>query len=134
MHIILEGALSRTLYFVLKWFLDNNVFTLNELNHFVQNFHYGYSELKGKPVPIEADDLTDPFANLGQTAVQIWLLSRVFAFFAEPFCDRCPDDWRVFQTILEITAICSAKNISINILGYFKMPGTRTLAAIQKLL
>jgi len=120
MHIILEGALSRTLYFVLKWFLDNNVFTLNELNHFVQNFHYGYSELKDKPVPIEADDLTDPFANLGQTAVQIWLLSRVFSFFAEPFCDRCPDEWRVFQTILEITAICSAKSISINILGYLK--------------
>lgn len=120
MHVILEGALSRALYFVLKWFLDNSIFTLDELNHFVQNFNYGYSEMKDKPVKIEVDDLKSPFSNLGQTAVQIWLLSRIFTFFAAPFSDMFPDVWRVLQTILEITAICCSKKISINILGYLK--------------
>ena len=52
MHVILEGASSRALDFVLKWFLDNSLFTLDELNHFVQNFNYGYSEMKDKPVKI----------------------------------------------------------------------------------
>ena len=120
MHVILEGALSRTLYYVIHWFLDHSLFTLQDLNNFVQNFNYGYSELKDKPVNITADDLTSPSKNLGQTAVQIWLLSRVFSFFAEPFCDECPDVWRTLQTILEITAICCSKKIAINILGYLK--------------
>ena len=52
--------------------------------------------------------------------MQIWLLSRVFSFFAEPFCDECPDVLRALQTILEITAICCSKKIAINILGYLK--------------
>lgn len=120
MHVILEGASSRALYFVLKWFLDNSLFTLDELNHFVQNFNYGYSEMKDKPVKIELDDLNSPFSNLGQTPVQIWLLSRIVTFFAAPFSDMFPDVWRVLQTILEITAICCSKKISINILGYLK--------------
>lgn len=120
MHVILEGASSRALYFVLKWFLDNSLFTLDELNHFVQKFNYGYSEMKDKPVKIELDDLNSPFSNLGQTPVQIWLLSRIVTFFAAPFSDMFPDVWRVLQTILEITAICCSKKISINILGYLK--------------
>jgi len=36
MHVILEGALSRALFFVINWFIDSSVFT--ELNDFVQNF------------------------------------------------------------------------------------------------
>lgn len=46
MHVILEGALARALYFVGRWFIDNSVFTLAELNDFAQNFPYGYTELR----------------------------------------------------------------------------------------
>lgn len=69
MHVILEGALSRTLYYVIHWFLDHSSITLQDLNNFGQNFNYGYSELKDKPVNITADDLASPSKNLGQTAV-----------------------------------------------------------------
>ena len=89
------------------------VFTLNDLNQYVQNFRYGYSELKDKPVCIANDDLTEPIKTLGQTAVQIWLLSRVFSFYVEPFSDEFPDAWKVLQTVLEISAICCPKKISI---------------------
>lgn len=65
MHVILEGSLSRTLYFVIHYFSDNNVFTLEELNTFILNFHYGYSEIKDKPVYISLDDLASPSNNLG---------------------------------------------------------------------
>ena len=85
MHIILEGALSRAFYFVLRWFLDRSVFKLDHLNQYVQNFRYGYSELKDKPVCITCDDLNKPSDNLAQTAVQMWLLSRVFPFFWNHF-------------------------------------------------
>ena len=120
MHVILEGAMSRSLYFVLRWYLDHSVFTLDEVNHFIQNFPYGYTELKDKPVLITNEDPADPFKNLGQTAVQVWLLARVFSFFGEPYCDQFPDVWRVLQSVLEIKSICCAKTISVNILGYLK--------------
>ena len=50
MHVILDGSLSRTLYFVIHYFLDNNIFTLEGLNAFILDFNYGYSEMKDKPV------------------------------------------------------------------------------------
>ena len=120
MHVILEGSLSRTLYFVVRYFLNNNICSLNEINAFILNFPYGYSELKDKPVAITLEDLKTPSHNLGQTAAQIWLLSRVFAFFGEQYAHLCPNVWRVFMTSLEITAICLSRKISINILGYLK--------------
>ena len=46
MHIVLEGALQRTFYFVLIHFLKNKIFHLVDLNDFIVNFNYGYSELK----------------------------------------------------------------------------------------
>ena len=121
MHIILEGALSRALFFVITYFINNNAFTLNDLNAFILNFNYGYAELKDKPVYISPDDLRNPHENLGQTAAQIWLLSRVFVYFAEPFAHQYPDVYKVLLTILEVTAICLSKKISINILGYLKV-------------
>ena len=121
MHIILEGALSRALFFVITYFINNNAFTLNDLNAFILNFNYGYAERKDKPVYISPEYLRNPHENLGQSAAQIWLLSRVFVFFAEPFADEYPDVWRVLLTILEIKAICLSKKISINILGYLKV-------------
>lgn len=118
-HVILQGSLSRTLYFVIHYFLDN-IFTLAELNAFMLNFHYGYSEMKDQPVCITLDDLASSSNNLGQTASQIWLFSRVFAFFGEEHAHHCPNVWRTLLTILEITGICRSKKITINILGYLK--------------
>ena len=120
MHIILEGALSRTLFYVITYLVNNHFFTLEDLNEFVLNYNYGYSELKDKPVFVFADDLKSPHENLGQTAAQIWLISRAFVFFAAPFSHNCPDVWNILLSILEITAICLSKKISINVLGYLK--------------
>lgn len=104
MHVILEGSLSRTLYFVVHCFLNNKICSLNEINTFILNFPYRYSELKDKPVAITLEDLKTPLDNLGQTTAQIWLLSRVFAFLGEVYAHLCPDVWRVFMTSLEIIA------------------------------
>ena len=64
---------------------------------------------------ISNEDLANPSNNLVQTAAQIWLLSRVVAFFGEPFADEFPDVWKVLQTVLEVTAICCAKSTSVKI-------------------
>ena len=121
MHIVLERALSRALFFVISYFVNNNIFTLKDLNSFVLNFSYGSTELKDKPDVLTVDDLKNPHENLGQTAAQVWLLSRIFVYFAEPFSHHCPNVWKVLLTTLEITAICLSKTVSINILGYCKV-------------
>jgi len=84
------------------------------------NFNYGYSELKDKPVVISQEDPQAPAKNLGQTAAQIWLLSRVFSIFGESYACHCPDVWKLFTTMLEITGICLSRKITINILGYLQ--------------
>ena len=75
--------------------LDNNICSLQEVNGFILNFHYGYSEVKNKLVCISAEDLQASSNNLGQSAAQIGQLSRLFAFFREQYSDNCPDVWRV---------------------------------------
>ena len=119
MHIILEGILLRTLFFVITYFVNNDIFSVQDLNGLISNFSYGYTEIKDKLYTSE--DLKDPHGNLGQTAAQIRLLSRVFVYFSEPFSYQCPDVWKTLLTVLEITAICLRKKISVNILGYLKL-------------
>jgi len=75
-------------------FVRNSIFTLKDLNAFISNFNYGYAEQKDKPV-FSDDDLNNPYENLGQTADQVWLLSHLFLFFAEPFSHHCPKVWEV---------------------------------------
>ena len=110
MHVILESALSRTLFFVITYFVRNSIFSLKDLNAFIFNFNYGYAEQKAKPVVISDDDLNNPHENL-----------CLFLFFAEPFSHHCPEMCEVLLTILEITAICLSKKVSVNILGYLKV-------------
>ena len=81
-------------------------FHCEDLNDFILNFSYGYAELKDKPVPISQEDLKEPKANLGETAAQMWLLSRIFPFFGHNFSHDYPDVWRTLMTMLEITGIC----------------------------
>ena len=120
MRVNLKRSLSRALYFVIIHFLDDNICSLEDTNTSILNFHDGYSELKDKPVAINTEDLKVPVDNLGQTAAQIWLLSRVFAFFGEKYAHQSPEVWKVLTTILEITGIWLSKKISVNILGHLK--------------
>ena len=80
---------------------------------------------------ISNEDLANPSNNLVQTAAQIWLLSRVVAFFGEPFADEFPDVWKVLQTVLEVTAICwLCKEHFCEHHWLFKMPSQRTSSNI----
>lgn len=65
MYVILEGLLLRILYFVVYYFLNNNICFLNEINIFILNFFYGYLELKDKLVVIIFEDLKIFLDNFG---------------------------------------------------------------------
>ena len=56
-NIFLEGILSYEIKYLMKYFSHNKIFTLHELNKEIDNFDYGYSELRDKPAPIKEADL-----------------------------------------------------------------------------
>ena len=88
MHIFLEGILSYELKFLLKHYFDAGVITLGQLNTKLKNFHYGYSNDKDKPSPIKQDDMDFKCSsNLGQSAAQMWELSRILPLVLEGITD-----------------------------------------------
>ena len=46
------------------------------------------------------DDLGNVSKNIGQTASQIWLFSREFAFFGEQQAHHLPKVWRTLLAVL----------------------------------
>ena len=57
MHIFLEGVLSYELKFLLKYYFDAGLITLDQLNTKLKNFIHGYSNVKDKPSFIKQDDM-----------------------------------------------------------------------------
>lgn len=69
MYIVFEGVLLRVLFFVIFYFVNNNIFILKDLNLFVLNFSYGFIEFKDKLDVLIVDDLKNFYENLGQIVV-----------------------------------------------------------------
>ena len=67
MHDILEGTLHYEMKEMLKYFIKTErYFTLNELNHRLSIFDYGYYNDKNKPTPITDQKLSSNDNNLRQ--------------------------------------------------------------------
>ena len=67
MHDILEGTLHYEMKEMLKDFIKTErYFTLNELNHRLSTFDYGYYNDKNKPTPITDQKLSSSDNNLRQ--------------------------------------------------------------------
>ena len=117
MHIFLEGILSYELKFLLKHYFDAGVITLGQLNTKLKNFHYGYSNDKDKPSPIKQDDMDFKCSsNLGQSAAQMWELSRILPLVLEGITDSESPQWSCFMSLLEIMGICFAQKITYNLI------------------
>lgn len=115
MHIFLEGILSYEMKFLLKHYIQCGQITLDQLNTKLQNFPYGYSNVKDKPAPIKQDNLEfKDSSNLGQTAAQMWELSRILPLVLEDITEEDSPHWKCFMSLLEIMGICFAQKINCN--------------------
>ena len=112
MHVILDGSLSRTLYFVIHYFLDNNIFTLEGLNAFILDFNYGYSEMKGKPV-YQFGWSRQRFEKSWSNSILNLAFQPCVCFLWRAACPSPPQG-------MEDTTCSLSQKITINILGYFK--------------
>ena len=56
MHTIFEGVAVYHLRHLLIYLIDRcSYFSLDDLNHILESFHYGYTETDTKPSPIRRD-------------------------------------------------------------------------------
>ena len=74
-----------------------------------------YSNVKDKPAPIKQDDLEfKANSNLGQSAAQMWELSRILPLVLEDITEESSPHWRCFMSLLEIIGVCFSQKISFN--------------------
>ena len=80
MHVLFEGVLVLHCRKILAHCIrDKGYFTLAFLNGQIQNFQYGYSEVRTKPSPVDRDRLVDDNSTkLGQSGQLNALMKLVF--------------------------------------------------------
>lgn len=122
MHVFLEGVLGYEIKYMLRYYIqDQKLLSVSTLNSRIQNFLLGYAHKKSKPAPIFERDLErNSSSNLGQSASEMWLLSRILPFILTDYVDTSSEHWTCFTTLLEIIAICFSQTINYTEIIYLK--------------
>lgn len=102
MHDLLEGILPKTIRLLILDCLKKNYFTINELNHIISNFDYGFKEVVDKPSPFDQKSLKN--GSFRQSAAQTWLLAVNLPLMIG---SKVPENlhWLCFTTLLNICRI-----------------------------
>ena len=100
MHILLEGCVPYTLKHLLAYYVENGLFSLDDLNEKVRSFPYCTEDLPNKPTMIHISHLRQ--GRLHQSASQMWLLARLLPFYIGRYIDMKDDMWQCFVLLLKI--------------------------------
>ena len=99
MHDILEGVASLEMYLLLKHcIISEQYLTLDEYNHRLTHFDYGYAEVS-KPSPIGSRSILQGGKSLRISASLSLLLIRILPFVIG---DIVPQNWRCFMLLSKI--------------------------------
>ena len=88
-HDLFEGFACMVLEQIVRYFVDNHFFTLQQLNHKIRTFSYAPCDRPNKPSPF-ADELAN--FKIKQTASQCWCFLRLLPLFVYewvPTDDAC---------------------------------------------
>ena len=80
MHDVLEGCLAYEVKELLKYFINNSIMTLPELNHIMASFPYTGPDSRNKPTPLSSTVLTSSDHNLKQTGMCMLTLPCMAVF------------------------------------------------------
>ena len=90
MHDLFEGVVPHEMKLLLTYCIENKYFSCVGFNNRLQQFDFGYTEIKDKPSLILNEKLLNkPDNRIRQSASQTWLLSNVLPFLISDFL---PDD------------------------------------------
>lgn len=124
MHDVLEGGLQYEAKLMLKKFVcEDKYFTIDDLNYCLENYEFGYMDVKNRPTPITAKTLSNGDNSLKQNgkqllhnipksnhflliiASQMWLLGRSLPLLIGSRVPLDDEHWKNFCRFLSITQI-----------------------------
>jgi hypothetical protein len=111
MHDLFEGVIPYELGLFLR---HHSCFTVGTLNHRLNAFDFGYSEVGDKPSSIDGE------FKLRQTASQR-LFARILPLLVGDLIPRGDSHWGCLLILLEISRICSAPVLSADTAAYLEV-------------
>jgi hypothetical protein len=114
MHDLFEGVIPYELKLLIQYLVGKSYLQLDTLNHRLNSFDYGYSELGDKPAPIDE-------GKIRQSASQMWLLARIFPILVGDLIPSDDSHWNCFLKLLMICEICTAPVLSHDSAAYVEV-------------
>lgn len=110
MHDLLEGVVPLVICDLLHHYIKKKFFSLDELNYAIENFNYGYSEVKDKPSIILMQHLKN--RKLHQSASQKWLLFVLLPLLIGSRIGTGDRHWRCYKLLLRISRLLFSPKLS----------------------
>ncbi len=120
MHDIFEGVAQYEIKLVLKHCISKSYFTLDECNHRLLHFDYGFSETD-KPSPLTQRTLQSGDKKMHLSASQTILLCRVLPFLIGDKVPETDKVWHCFLLLLKIIDLVVGPSISVDDCGVLKV-------------
>ena len=117
MHDLCLGCFPTTIEILLRKLIESGVVTLDEINGFIKDFDYGYSEITSKPAEIKLQHLEQ---GLHQSATEMWQLAVMLPLLIGPRMDVDSDVWNVYLCLLQVSMIIFARKFSSDMLGFLQ--------------
>lgn len=111
-HVLLEGVDHLILKYSLRYFIEQNFLTLDQINSAIENFEYQGEQLLDKPNRIDQSSLNASKNNLRQTAAGMMNLIFLYPFMWGHRVQRDDEVWRNLEllrkiNILSLSPICN---------------------------
>ena len=115
-HDLFEGIVAYDLLLYIEYFIQNNWFTLDNLNKKITNFQYSIDDNQSKPCIISSNNTKIPGG-----ACQIWNFLRLFPILInDKIVDMHDEVWMCVLLLSEIVEIVCAPMIHKSYLGYLQ--------------
>ncbi|KAJ8018321.1 hypothetical protein HOLleu_43753 [Holothuria leucospilota] len=114
MHDFLEGVIPLEMYLVVNELIQEEKFTLEELNSRISCFKYGFADQKNKPSPLKQSSLSNPGKSSGQTASQMMCLAFSLPLIIGNEIEEDCEIWELYLLLLDIFKIVMSPTLSLS--------------------
>lgn len=116
MHDICEGVANYDMSFILRYYLNKGIFSVNTINDRIREFQFKMIDKKNRPPVLKMSRIIN--GDLALNASEMHNLVEIFPFIVGDLIPTKCDVWMLFRSLQSILLICSCKSLSLNITNY----------------
>lgn len=113
MHVLLEGVVQMHLLLLMKWAVQQKIFTLQWLNTQLQSFNYSYIDELNKPELFDAKKCLK-FSKLKQNAASMLTLCYVLPLILKRKAEAIGVHYDLFMTLMRIVTIAFSPTATLD--------------------